>query len=408
MDIEDQNLGLVLAPLSHADFINDYWEKNPLHISRNSESHFAPLLSAKALETMLSTQALHFPSVQLTQSGQHIDISDYTDDARRILPHPLIEKHRNGATIVVSQAHEKIPSLASFRRAMQNALNLKCQTNVYLSPTGKQGFNAHYDSHDVFILQVAGTKTFNFYDGGIDLPYSHDGFNADSHEVGDLSMSIEMQPGDTLYIPRGVLHDAIATEQTSLHITLGVYAITLRDVMLELTQQLTAENPLYRQSVPNDFISHQDFTAIDESIKDSFSVAFSEENIRKAITAIQDSHAIDSSPNCDGMLTMSTEPNVSPSDELDSTSKPAIEKLESKVIQFKQNNLLGIERSNNTLRLRTHGQVLEFSPPFIAAIDLLLTHTTQSILDLPSLDDNEKSVLIEKLASANLLTFAPN
>jgi len=157
MNIEDQSLDLVLAPLSYTDFMSDYWEKSPLHISRSSETHFATLLSTNSIESMLSTQALYFPAVQLTQSGQHIEISDYTDDTRRIQPHPLIEKHRDGATIVISQAHEKIPGLATFRRDIQNKLKLKCQTNVYLSPTGKQGFNAHYDSHDVFILQVSGS-----------------------------------------------------------------------------------------------------------------------------------------------------------------------------------------------------------------------------------------------------------
>jgi len=241
MENANKNIELVLGPLSQTEFNNEYWEKSPLHISRNSESHFAELLTIMDIESMLSSQALLFPSVQLTQSGHQIDIGDYTDDNRRILPHRLIDRHRNGATIVVSQAHEKIPSLATFRRAMQKAFNLNCQTNVYLSPTGKQGFNAHYDSHDVFILQVSGTKTFNFYDGGIDLPYSHDGFQADKHPIGELSMSIDMQAGDSLYIPRGVLHDAIATDQTSLHITLGVYAITVRDVLLEMTQKLTAD-----------------------------------------------------------------------------------------------------------------------------------------------------------------------
>jgi len=408
MDIEDQNLELVLGPLSHTEFLTDYWEKSPLHISRESEAHFASLLNVKALETMLSSQALHFPAVQLTQSGHHIDISDYTDDARRILPHPLIEKHKDGATIVISQAHEKIPSLANFRRAIQNKLNLKCQTNVYLSPTGKQGFNAHYDSHDVFILQVSGTKTFNFYDGGIDLPYSHDGFHAENHAVGELSMSIAMKPGDTLYIPRGVIHDAIATDQTSLHITLGVYPITLRDLLLEMTQQLTAEKPLYRRSVPNDLLTNHDLSTTDQAFKDISSIAFSQDNIRNAISAIQDSHAIDSSPNCDGMLSIPSAKNETSSGKSSLANQAEINRYDTDVVEFKQNNLLGVEKSDNALRLRTHGQVLEFTPSFYAAIELLMTQNKQNVCDLPELDNTEKNALIDKLINANLLTIAPN
>jgi len=221
-------------------------------------------------------------------------------------------------------------------------------------------------------------------------------------------MSIEMQPGDTLYIPRGVLHDAIATEQTSLHVTLGVYAITLRDVLLEMTQQLAAENPLYRRSLPRDLLLNDEFPDVNKEIKDLFSLAFTPENINKAFTAIQDSHAIDSSPNCEGMLSMSTAINEYSAGKNVYFNQSTSDNANLKVVRFKSGNLLGVERSGDTLRLRTHGQVLNFSPTYHAAIDLLLSQNAQTISDLPSLDDAEKSILIEKLVSANLLTFAPS
>jgi ribosomal protein L16 Arg81 hydroxylase len=37
-------------------------------------------------------------------------------------------------------------------------VNVPAQTNIYLSPPNAQGFGTHFDSHDVFVLQVAGSK----------------------------------------------------------------------------------------------------------------------------------------------------------------------------------------------------------------------------------------------------------
>lgn len=378
----------VLGPVTETDFFENYWEQNPLHVSRSSTDQFAPLLTLEAIECALSTQPLFFPSVQLTQSNQTIEVSEYADESRRILPHRLIERHHEGASIVISQAHEIVTSLANFRRDIQNELKLRCQTNVYLSPPGQQGFNAHFDSHDVFILQVAGTKIFNFYDGGIELPYQHDGFQAGTHTVGALSQSIALEPGDTLYIPRGVMHDAVATEQTSLHITLGVYANTLRDVLMEMVKHLTDKDSQYRKSVPRDLQSllHNDDTPIQEELKKYVTPALTQAGLKSALSSIEDAMAIGSAPQCTGMLSAIT------------TRKHMAKSMQLDFLQ-----LTSVERSSKLIRLRTHGQVLEFSNPLRTVIEHLLTVKKLEMNDIDSLDDNQKQRLYARLFYANLL-----
>ena len=381
-------LSLVLNPVSETEFYEHYWEKNPLHISRSSTDHFSQLLSLDAIELMLSSQALHFPSVQLTHLNNKIDVSDYTDEARRIVPSRLIERHHEGATIVISQAHEKIASLADFRRDVQSAFKLRCQTNVYLSPVGQQGFNAHFDSHDVFILQIKGTKTFNFYEGGIELPYSHDSFDADEHPVGALTQCIKLEPGDTLYIPRGVLHDAVATDETSLHITLGVYAVTLRDVLMEMTQQLTSNDPSFRKSAPRDLDTLLINTDIQQNsdLQLCLSPTLSSTDLKNALANIFDAIALESAPNCQGRLTT-----------------PLIEPPHNNSWQLDLSLLISVERLNECIRIRTHGQILEFPDPFRATVELLLKAETVDIDDLTNLDTEQKRTLYTRLNSANLL-----
>lgn len=374
MDSAKNALALVIAPLSEDDFFNDYWEKDPLHIHREDSGHFACLTSIDDIETLLSTQSLSYPSVQLTRSGHTINVSDYTDDSNRVQPHRLIEEHRNGATIVISQAHEKISTLAEFRREMQRDCYLRCQTNLYLSPPSQQGFNAHYDSHDVFILQLHGSKTFNFYEGGVELPFQHDRFETSQQTAGSLTNSITLTPGDTLYIPRGVMHDAVACADSSLHITLGVYAITHRDLVLEAMQRLTTDDPAFRKSIPRQWLAHPEKTCGDASNTPSSgdvpSTQLNDIQLLQALASLQDTTATDSLPNCRGSLTlMGNQP--APTQHNESRKEAGLaNKLDTFQISVKE--VLSIERTDNQLRLRTHGTVLEFRDETRALVEKLL------------------------------------
>ncbi len=387
----DNILELILGSVSESEFFQQYWEQNPLHVSRSSAEHFSSLLNVDAIESLLSTQALYFPTVQLTQSAKTIDVSDYTDETRRIVPHRLIERHHAGATLVISQAHELIKSLADFRRNTQRALTLRCQTNVYLSPKGQQGFNAHFDSHDVFILQVAGTKVFNFYEGGVELPYQHDNFQADKHTVGALTVSITLEPGDTLYIPRGVLHDAIATDQTSLHITLGVYPMTHRDVLLEMVQQLTQHNPAYRKSVPRQRLATNNKQRITdtEELTHLLQPELLPENILAAIASIEDTVAVESMPSCAAMLTKPT-----------ATSTKS---FDSQRITLRLSEVLSVDESPELIRVRTHGQTLEFSAPLRHVVEQLLKGACLQLNKQHDLNNEQKQLLVTTLSTANLL-----
>ena len=66
--------------------------------------------------------------------------------------------------------HKYIPSLRNFANNLANEYGHFFQTNLYLTPPNAQGFKTHYDSHDVFILQIHGKKKWRFYNTPIKLP----------------------------------------------------------------------------------------------------------------------------------------------------------------------------------------------------------------------------------------------
>ncbi|MGQ7847910.1 cupin domain-containing protein [Granulosicoccus sp. 3-233] len=391
---EKNALSLVLSPLTLPDFMSQYWERETLHIERDANAHFNDILQMSDIESLLSSRELLFPAVQLSCKRSPVAVTAYTDEGNRIVPRRLIEEYRRGATIVMSAAHQSLPALAGFRRAVQAELGLRCQTNLYLSPPGEQGFGAHYDSHDVFILQVHGSKTFNFHEGGIEMPYAHEGFDAAIHEPGELADSVILHAGDTLYIPRGVFHDAVAGDQASLHITLGIHAMTLRDALLEMVDVMAQADPRYRRSVPTELwrawsengLADDASAGSVEALRDLLNVSLEEHHWQAARTRLLDAVSLDNAQDCLGQLT-----------------HPPGPWLPGTVICLRADARIVTERQAERVSCRVPGQVMELSDPLAQAFEQLLSRQVQALSDWTALTEDQRQALCEQLWQANII-----
>jgi hypothetical protein len=58
-----------------------------------------------------------------------------------------------------------------------------------------------------------------------------------------------MAPGDALYLPRGFVHSAATQEGVSLHLTVGILATTVHDVLVEVLA-LADGDATFRRSLP--------------------------------------------------------------------------------------------------------------------------------------------------------------
>ena len=103
------------------------------------------------------------------------------------------------------------------------------QANAYYTPRGSQGFAVHHDTHDVLVLQVAGEKRWLLYDPVLELPLKHQRYSSSLGEHGEPTDDLVLRAGDTLYLPRGWLHQAETSATDSLHLTIGIAAHTWLD-----------------------------------------------------------------------------------------------------------------------------------------------------------------------------------
>jgi hypothetical protein len=195
--------------------------------------------------------------VFLVDAAGKLSAEDYTladsDGAGQLDLPRAYELFRTGATISVRRLHESLPDLGALCRAVEKVFSGHFQANIYLSPPPAQGFGTHFDSHDVFVLQVAGSKMWTLYEALIELPLHGQVFDKTKHQPGPPTRQITNRAGDLFYCPRGLFHSARSTEETSLHITLGLIGKTWADVMLEAVSAACLAAPAFRRNLPAGF-----------------------------------------------------------------------------------------------------------------------------------------------------------
>ena len=245
-------------------FAEAYWGRTPL-LSRAGElagpDGFADLLSPAAVDELLSRRGLRTPFLRIAQRGTVLPASRFTGSGGagaeigdQVLDDQVMRLYAEGATLVLQGLHRLWPPLIDYSRRLGAELRRPLQVNAYLTPPGSQGFSTHYDTHDVFVLQVDGTKRWRMHEPVLADPLERQAWGGRADEVsataqGEPALDVVLEPGDALYLPRGWLHSAEAQGTRSLHLTVGVRALT-RYALVEELLGLAVEDGRLRATLP--------------------------------------------------------------------------------------------------------------------------------------------------------------
>jgi len=240
----------VIDPVTPEEFQARYYERAVCVIRRENASYYDRLLSVEHLDRVLTTGLAKHPEISLVQNEKTIRSNEYVDDDGRVDPVRATRLFRQGATIIFTHLHQRLPELGRLCEGLEGAFSSRMQTNIYLTPPAAQGFAPHWDTHDVFILQIAGTKHWTIYDTKIPLPLRGQRFDRTVHAIGEPTMEFTLQPGDACYVPRGAIHSARSSDDTSLHITTGLIAHTWVDLLLQAVVAAGIDDVALRQNLP--------------------------------------------------------------------------------------------------------------------------------------------------------------
>lgn len=251
----------IISPIKTDDFFSNYWTKNHLHI-KGKEDKFSNLFSWNSFENILNTQwyNLNFPDVRIVANGRVVpkeEITEYSEYfvggeiKEHISPKAISDYAKEGATIVLATANKIDINLQKFSNNLSSELGEKLNINVYCSFPEVQSFAGHHDKHEVIILQISGKKEWNIFDFTMKYPIVGQP-QSNPNDTPSLQETILLEPGDLLYVPRGLWHNATAKDEPSLHLTLGLPCRTGIDFMSWLiTEMIDIES--FRKNLPMNF-----------------------------------------------------------------------------------------------------------------------------------------------------------
>lgn len=384
------SLERLIAPVSKETFFADSWEQKPLLIRHEDAHWFDGLVTVEDIHQVITSRRVFHPEIGITNAARKVETHEYTWPSGMIDVARLYQQFADGGTIVLQNLEAELEPLAALCRSMECELSTRFQTNLYYTPEKAQGFKPHYDSHDVFVLQVHGTKHWLLYDTPVVLPYRRQEFHPDEHPVGNVTMEFDLHQGDLLYIPRGVMHDARTVTGDSLHVTLGVLFTSWTDLLVESLALAGLRDPAFRRSLPIGFARPEHDR---EGARREFHALLRRLVERAEFDPAYD-HFIDD-------LVSSRHP-ILPGQFEGLRALPSLT-VESRV-GVRPDLLYRVRETDETLTLMVYGALIRLPRHAASALRYAIEHEDFTVKSLPGdLDDAGKLVLVRRLVREGVL-----
>ncbi len=258
-------LDTLLAPVTVDAFLADHWETSPLHVSRDVAGYFADLYDVADIEESLVVGARDLERFALVKAGvAQAALDEYVvtspairwkSTGKAAVPHVDARKVAalldRGYTLVIKDAALLSARLQRTCNRLQRDLGAFVGANVYFTPGGGQGLDVHHDTHDTLTIQIEGSKTWRVYEPVIELPLESQQLHRGTR-VPPLTLHSEIVlcAGETLYLPRGYAHEAIATAGRALHVTFALAPLRVIDLLHETLDVAAATDASLRRSLP--------------------------------------------------------------------------------------------------------------------------------------------------------------
>ena len=257
----------LIAPHTVDEFFARYWQQYSLLIQRGEPERFRDLLAASDIEAVLG-MADQLPTGAVELIGKTNAI-----EHRRPESSPaLVGFFTSGSTIRVKGVERYSDPLGELCRSIERELGFPTRANLYCTPAGSRGFDLHFDTHEVLVLQLLGNKQWLAYESTTKLPLeyvprgpfeddrdalkrSHERSEGGQDEIsaterGTLAVEASLEAGDTLYLPRGFLHQAESLDEHSVHLTIGIHVFTWLDLLSVALVQSGYRHESLRQALP--------------------------------------------------------------------------------------------------------------------------------------------------------------
>lgn len=255
----------LISPTEAVRFFRTHWERSHLRLHRGQPEYYADILTAADIDTLFRSGRL--PAAQIKAVQENANRTPQQSGEGFADMAELLKQYAQGATLVIDGAHQMIPPLNLFCAGLEAELQFPVQANIYITPPQARGLRPHFDTHDVIVMQIAGQKEWHLY-----------GFTAQAHPTAEdahcnrtdvereAEESLTLHAGDLLYLPRGLIHDAVTGAGPSIHVALGLKPDLRLDLLRALAER-AQRRAFFRQALPTGLSDADEAAALGPALK---------------------------------------------------------------------------------------------------------------------------------------------
>ncbi|AJC82073.1 JmjC domain-containing protein (plasmid) [Rhizobium etli bv. phaseoli str. IE4803] len=388
MDETHSRLARLIAPLTVDQFFDAYWQKEIYVANRNSPVANDWVCRIDDIDELLSDVALPATQVNLGQSAEGVSMQiysrgDYIDGAQ------VLRLHRSGKTIIIRAAHLWLPKVRELCEHFSGLFHCETQANLYLTPAGTHSSYPHWDAHDIFVIQLAGSKRWLLYESHLEYPLPSYRFDRDRHSVGECNAEFVVHSGDLAYVPRGAVHHPLATDY-SVHIALGVLVKTWADLAVQMLPEIIARDSRLRKAMP--VVANKGFD-VERCLEEM-------PNLDRFLN--------DASLRRQALLALTREVEhgrgVRTRGQLNQFARAASVSLDT-IVELPFSSLAKVETTAEECRILFNGAELKAGPDHVSALTFIKMHGCVRTGDIPGQSDAHRIALVQKLVDEGCLTI---
>lgn len=250
----------LISPFTLEHFIEKYWEKIPLIIRREDAGFYSSIFSIDDVDRVLDLSRPRDSSIRVVKSQVPLLPAKYQNQDGSLNLNQLYVAYADGHTVVINEIERFWQPLKLLCQSVSKTLSHHSVANMYLTPKNQKALLPHYDTHDVYVLQIHGKKHWRIYDTPVESPLLNSHQPVFKREELSNMQEITLNAGDLMYMPRGLPHEAYTTDESSLHITIGVYPAQWVDLLTKSIERIAYSNPNLRKALPIGFLQQETWT----------------------------------------------------------------------------------------------------------------------------------------------------
>ena len=203
-DVQIRNFEDLLKPNTFQDFVQNYWEHKSLVVERDDRNYYRSLLSIENIDHILDNGRPSGSSLKVVKNQESLSPVKYENSDGSLNINQLYVSYAEGYTIVLNEVERFWQPIKILCQNLEGTFSHKTVANLYLTPKNQKALMPHYDTHDVYVIQIQGKKNWKLYDANYRTPILNSFQPIFQREQLKGVKEFTVNAGDMLYIPRGL------------------------------------------------------------------------------------------------------------------------------------------------------------------------------------------------------------